>query len=95
MTTRRKLPVLPVLMMLLGATLAGCSATPRFNEHFGSAVRTNLSAQVINPAAAANANPAFGVDGTAARVAHERYQRSFTETDAGANRSLVNGSGAK
>ena len=95
MTTRRNLPVLPVLMMLLSATLPGCGSTPRFNEHFGTAVRANLSAQVINPAAAANANPASGVDGKAARVAHERYQRSFTETDAGDNRSLVNGSGAK
>lgn len=96
MTIRRNLPVLPALMtLLLGAALQGCSSTPRFNEHFGAAVRTNLSAQVINPAAAANANPAFGVDGAAARAAQERYQRSFKENDASADRPLVNASGNK
>jgi len=93
MAIRCKLPVLPVLpvmsMLLLGAALQGCSSTPRFNDHFGAAVRTNLSAQVINPAAAANANPASGVDGAAARAAQERYQRSFKEADSNADRSLI------
>ena len=84
-----------VLAMLLGAMLQGCSATPHFDDHFGAALRTNLSAQVIHPAAAANANPAFGMDGAAARATYERYQRSFKETDPGANQSLVSGSGAK
>jgi len=86
---------LPVLVLMVGAMLQGCSSTPRFNDHFGAAVRSNLSAQVINPAAAANANPAFGVDGAAARAAQERYQRSFKETDTSADRSLINVSGAK
>jgi type IV pilus biogenesis protein CpaD/CtpE len=90
MAIRCNLPVLPVLsMLLLGATLQGCSSTPRFNDHFGAAVRTNLSAQVINPAAAANANPAIGVDGAAARAAQERYQRSFKEADINTDRSLI------
>ena len=96
MTIRRNLPVLPLLpALLLGATLQGCSSTPRFNDHFGSAAHANLSAQVINPAASANANPAFGVDGAAARAAQERYQRSFKENDASADRSLVNANGTK
>lgn len=86
---------LPVLVLMVGAMLQGCSSTPRFNDHFGTAVRSNLSAQVINPAAAANANPAFGVDGAAARAAQERYQRSFKETDTSADRSLINVSVAK
>jgi type IV pilus biogenesis protein CpaD/CtpE len=85
-----------VLVALLGAALQGCSTTPRFNKHFGDSVRANLSAQVINPAAAANADPVSGVDGAAARAAHERYQRSFVETDhPNANQSLVTGSGSK
>jgi type IV pilus biogenesis protein CpaD/CtpE len=84
-----------VLVALLGAALQGCSATPRFNKHFGDSVRANLSAQVINPAAAANADPVSGVDGDAARAAHERYRRSFTETDPNASQSLVNGSSSK
>lgn len=92
MVTRRD-PL--VLVMLVGALLQGCSGTPRFNDHFGSALRTNLSAQVIDPAAAANANPVIGVDGAAAHAAYERYQRSFKEPDANANRSLVSGNGAQ
>jgi len=94
MTIRRNLMLQPVLV-LLGVALQGCSSTPRFNEHFGSAVRANLSAQVINPAAAVNANPAIGVDGSAARAAQERYQRSFKETESGADRSLINVSAGK
>jgi type IV pilus biogenesis protein CpaD/CtpE len=92
MATRRNLFVLAAL---LGVLLQGCSATPRFDKAFGASVRANLSTQVINPAAAANANPALGVDGAAAGAAHERYQRSFKETDASANQSLVSGSGTK
>jgi type IV pilus biogenesis protein CpaD/CtpE len=93
MTIRRNLTLL--LVLLSGAALQGCASTPRFNEHFGTAVRANLSAQVINPAAAANADPVFGVDGAAARAAQERYQRSFKESDASADRPLVNASGTK
>jgi type IV pilus biogenesis protein CpaD/CtpE len=97
MTIRRNLTLQPSLLLVLivAATLAGCSSTPRFNDNFGTAVRSNLSAQVINPAAAANANPAVGVDGTAARAAQERYQRSFKDSDTGAERSLINVSVAK
>ena len=80
-----------VLAALLGALLQGCSSAPRFNDHFGAAVRANLAAQVLDPAAAANADPVLGVDGTAARAAHERYQRSFKETDPGVSQPLVGG----
>jgi hypothetical protein len=76
-------------MMLLCAALAGCSSAPRFNDHFGETVRANLSAQVIDPAAAANGSPAAGIDGAAARAAQERYQRSFQERAAGGDQPLV------
>jgi len=79
--------------LLLGATLLvllqGCSSTPRFNGHFGASVRANLTAQLNDPAAAANTNPAHGVDGTAALAAQERYQRSFKEHDPNANQPLI------
>jgi len=84
----------PFPLVVLLVALQGCSTTPRFNEQFGVAVRANLSAQVIDPAAAANANPSLGVDGAAARAANERYQRSFKETDANASQSLL-GNGAR
>ena len=67
------------LLALLLAALQGCRTTPRFNDHFGESVRANLAAQVLDPAAAANARPVTGIDGVAARGAHERYQRSFSE----------------
>ncbi len=85
-----------LLVLLLGA-LQGCSSTPRFNENFGASVRANLSAQVINPAAAANTDPAAGVDGAAARAAQERYQRSFHDSGSTSSNtvSLVIGNGNK
>lgn len=73
----------------LGALLQGCSSTPRFNDHFGASVRANLTAQVLDPAAAANTNPAHGVDGTVALAAQERYQRSFKEKDPNASQPLI------
>jgi type IV pilus biogenesis protein CpaD/CtpE len=78
-----------VLAALFGVALAGCSSTPRFNGHFGVALRANLSAQVLDPAAAANVNPASGLDGAAALAGQERYQRSFKERDPNANQPLV------
>jgi len=64
---------------LAGMLLCGCSTTPRFNEHFGQSVRANVAAQVLDPAASANTNPAAGMEATAAAIAHERYQNSFKE----------------
>jgi hypothetical protein len=58
-------------------------------------VRANLAAQVIDPAAAANASPASGMDGAAALAARERYQRSFKEAEPRPVQFLINGSGAK
>jgi type IV pilus biogenesis protein CpaD/CtpE len=78
-----------LLAAILGGLLQGCSSTPRFNDHFGTSVRANLAAQVIEPAAAANTNPVHGVDGTAALAAQERYQRSFKENDPSASQPLI------
>jgi type IV pilus biogenesis protein CpaD/CtpE len=84
-----------LLVSLLG-TLQGCSSTPRFNDNFGASVRANLSAQVIDPAAAANTDPVSGVDGVAARAAQERYQRSFNDTSSASSPiQLVIGNGTK
>ncbi|MFC5552286.1 hypothetical protein [Massilia aerilata] len=80
---------------LAAMLLQGCSTAPRFDDHFGDAVRANLAAQVIDPAATANANPASGVDGKTALAARERYQRSFKEPDPKPVQFLINGSGAK
>lgn len=66
---------------VLVATLAGCSSTPYFDRHFGTATRTNLAAQVIDPEAGAKRQTATGIDGAAARSAIERYQRSFAQPE--------------
>jgi hypothetical protein len=52
-------------------------------------VHANLAAQVLDPAAAVNTNPAAGVDGAAARAAQERYQRSFKEPDNNDSQPMV------
>lgn len=92
---------MPITRNRLGAAaltallLQGCSSAPRFEDHFGGSVRANLAAQVIDPAAAANANPASGVDGKTALAAREHYQRSFKEPDPKPLQLLIGGSGAK
>jgi type IV pilus biogenesis protein CpaD/CtpE len=91
MTRNRLAAAAAALAALL---LQGCTATPRFEDHFGDSVRANLAAQVIDPAAAANANPASGLDGAAALAARERYQRSFKESDQ-QPQLLIGGSGKK
>jgi len=66
---------------LAGMLLCGCSTTPRFNKNFGTSVRANVAAQVLDPAAAANTNTAAGMEGGAAAIAHGRYQESFKEPE--------------
>jgi type IV pilus biogenesis protein CpaD/CtpE len=80
---------------LLALALAGCSTAPRVEEHFGEAVRANLSAQVANPKAAPNVNPAAGIDGQAARASQERYERSFAQPDQRQESSLIATTGGK
>jgi type IV pilus biogenesis protein CpaD/CtpE len=66
---------------LAGMLLCGCSTTPRFNKNFGTSVRANVAAQVLDPAAAANTNTAAGMEGGAAAIAHGRYLESFKEPE--------------
>lgn len=78
-----KNPTYILLPVLVAACLQGCMhTTPEWDRQFGTATRANLTAQVLDPAAAANRNPAVGVDGRAAKGAHERYQRSFAQPEA-------------
>lgn len=82
-------------MLAITATVAlvllqGCSSTPRFDQNFGAAVRANLTAQTVDPRGAHNRNPANGIDGPAARAAHERYQRSFAQPESVASSPLLN-----
>ena len=80
---------------LSGMLLYGCSTTPRFNENFGTSVRANVAAQMLDPAAAANTNPAAGMEGGAAAIAHGRYQDSFKEPEKPIKGLVISGSGAK
>lgn len=80
---------------LAGMLLHGCSTTPRFNENFGSSVRANAAAQVLDPAAAANTNPAAGMEGAAAVVVQGRYQDSFKATEPPIRPLILSGVGSK
>jgi type IV pilus biogenesis protein CpaD/CtpE len=84
MTTRTIAGIVALLL------LQGCSTAPRFEKGFGKAVRANLAAQTFNPRGAANTNPARGIDGPAARAAHERYQQSFVQPDSAATAPQLN-----
>jgi type IV pilus biogenesis protein CpaD/CtpE len=70
--------------------LQGCSTAPRFEKGFGAAVRANLAAQTIDPRGGTNTNPVSGIDGPAARAAHQRYQQSFVQPDSAASTPLLN-----
>jgi type IV pilus biogenesis protein CpaD/CtpE len=81
---------------LSGTLLYGCSTTPRFNNNFGTSVRANVAAQVLDPAAAANTNPAAGMEGAAAVIAQGRYQDSFKATEPPIKSLIINnGAGGK
>ena len=80
---------------LSGMLLYGCSTTPRFNDNFGTSVRANVAAQVLDPAAAANTNPAAGMEGAAAVIAQGRYQDSFKATESPVRSLINNGGGSK
>jgi outer membrane murein-binding lipoprotein Lpp len=80
---------------LSGMLLYGCGTTPRFNEQFGTSVRANVAAQALDPAAAANTNPAAGMEGAAAAIAHERYENSFKEPERPIKALVVSGVGSK
>jgi hypothetical protein len=67
-------PLLSALALLAGC---GTTSTPNYDARFGDAVRQARAAQTLNPTAAANPDPALGLDGRAAREAHQRYQESF------------------
>ena len=83
-------------LALLGACLQGCAhTTPRWDQQFGSATRANLAAQVLDPAAAANTNPATGIDGRAAKGAHDRYQRSFAQPESAPPTLIINAGSAR
>jgi type IV pilus biogenesis protein CpaD/CtpE len=80
---------------LAGMLLYGCSTTPRFNNNFGTSVRANVAAQVVDPAAATNTNPVEGMEGSAAIIAHERYRDSFKEPEKPIRGLVISGVGSK
>ena len=65
-------------LLALAAMLAGCAHSSYRNDTGngapGEAVRATLAAQVANPAAARNPNPAAGIDGNSARAVIQRYE---------------------
>ncbi len=85
-----------LLPVLAAACLQGCMhTTPQWDRQFGNATRANLAAQVLDPAAAGNANPAVGVDGRAAKGAHDRYQRSYAQPESAPPPIFINAGGAR
>ncbi|SFB75930.1 hypothetical protein [Massilia yuzhufengensis] len=89
-TTIRLMPLVLVLV------LPGCvHTTPQWDQQFGSATRSNLALQVLDPAAAANRQPATGIDGRAAKGAHDRYQRSFAQPESTPPALVINTGGAR
>ena len=90
-----KTPIRPTTLLAC-LLLAGCvNTTPRWDAQFGAATRANLAVQVLDPAASANRNPAVGIDGRAAKGAHDRYQRSFAQPESAPQPLVINAGGAR
>lgn len=79
MTTTLRIQLGTLLALLLSAC---APTTPHWDARFGESVRATMASQVADPAAVRNANPVDGIDGRAARAAHERYERSFARPEA-------------
>lgn len=81
---------------LLAGLLQGCvNTTPMWDAQFGAATRANLAAQVLDPGASSNRNPAVGVDGRAAKGAHDRYQRSFAQPESAPAPLVISAGGVR
>jgi len=78
MKTRTQVRTECAAMLALAASLAACvQTTPQYDSRFGDSLRVSLASQVAKPEAVRNADPVAGIDGRAARAAHERYESSF------------------
>lgn len=65
-------------LLAVSASLSGCvTTTPHSDRVFGNAVREGLAAQTIDPNAARNRDPVYGLDSHAAIAAQRNYARSF------------------
>jgi len=86
-----------IYTVLAAALLAaGCAETPRYDMHFGEALRDARLAMTIDPNAGAKADEVKGIDGRAGKEAVKRYHDSFKEPPPVTNVINIGGSlGAK
>jgi hypothetical protein len=86
----RRACVAKILAISLLLFLSSCApTTPKFDSHFGQAVRLTFAQQIITPEAGLNPTPVIGIDGRAAREAMGRYQNSFKEPTPAANNFTI------
>lgn len=86
----KTLATLPIFLLT-----ACTSLTPNLDSHFGEALNTAKAQQIINPDAAKNPDPVYGVDGQSAQGAMENYNKSFKAPPATTISNTINiGSGS-
>lgn len=95
MTSERSGSARRLAALLLASLLPACATTPQWDAHFGDTVRIARAQQVLNPAAAGNADPVAGLDGRSARSALERYHKSFATPEPVSNSFTIGVSGGK
>jgi len=80
---------------LVAVGLSGCaSTTPQYDLRFGEAVRRNLQAQTLDPAAGQSGPASAALDGGTARAAVQRYRDSFKTPPPVVNVINLGGAGA-
>jgi hypothetical protein len=67
-------------LLAVSASLSGCSSTtPQSDRMFGHAVRAALASQTLDPNAARNSDPVYGMDGRSALAAQQQYTLGFSK----------------
>lgn len=73
------------LLLAFAVCVAACGCSTgllKEDDAASMAVRTAMAAQVIDPAGVRDAAAVTGLDGKPARNAYERYEKSFSKSEA-------------
>jgi len=66
-----------ILLFSMATLIPHDDAFAQRDDRFGSAFRSVVNNQTLNPRRSRNRNPVYGMDGQAARISIEKYRKSF------------------
>lgn len=79
---------LMVIVVIIGLT--GCvSKMTRLEEDYGNSFKLSKSNQILNPEAAKNLEPVYGIDGPTAEIIMDKYRGEFEKRETSAPSYLI------